>query len=848
MARHTAWFGIKAGLHLLRVSPLAACSRFARLSPLLEVSMLPTSFASRLRPGSSSAPLASTASRKSRALGRLLASTLASAVMLAPLAAHAAAHAEAPANPSLLVMRAGHMRVMPRATAAIPVGARTPEFAARAAIASYVQDASKFALRKSTEDHFGDGDDVVHFTSWHKGVPVFGADVVVRVARDGSPRVVIDELAHELVDEHVSATPRFLAADAARVTTERTGLRVGADEAHLVFVRAHGQVHLAWLFAPKTPSYLPLRLRVLISAEDGSVLELRNLVQFAKASMYETNPTKSPNLALRAMPIDPVASTLDNPFFRTINCVDRKSVKSINVGIPINVHTCDAVQTAAPNAEGDFVYTPNDMPGAPEAAEDPFSEVSMYYHVGRAYAFFRGLQGSADAQVVSDKPLPAMANLRIPQGFNTFDLAKLQDPNLPLVPFSNAFFTPPGDGQGGLFADIFDIPGGAILFGQGPRRDYAYDGDVVYHEFGHAVVDRTLRLGAYTVDSFGTTAAPGAMNEGLADYFAAALAGDPDVGEYASQDIDQNLSVIRSLSNQDTCAKNILGEVHVDSTLFSGAMWEARTKLAEGDRSKFDAAIYKAMRTSPNKPDLTYDGLATLFINLLKTDLPAGAAALEAAMTGRGVLPKCTRVIEVEQGPASAPKYGGRSIGFNAPGKQAIGSTTVAPGIVQVTRKLPAGTVKVKVSVKLGAAGASQNPLGGGGKPFTPSLLVKWDAPIAWSSGRRYTADTAETRDLTAGQTATTELDVPEGSTAVYVQIANGGDSDGNYDDIAIEAVAAEAPAAPPPAAAPEQLATAGCGCQGSGNGASSGLSAVVPGLALVGLGLLARRRARRAA
>ena len=47
-----------------------------------------------------------------------------------------------------------------------------------------------------------------------------------------------------------------------------------------------------------------------------------------------------------------------------------------------------------------------------------------------------------------------------------------------------------------------------MWFGQGPRHDYAYDGDVVYHEFTHAVVDATIQLPS-------AINAPGAMNEGL---------------------------------------------------------------------------------------------------------------------------------------------------------------------------------------------------------------------------------------------------------------------------------------------------------------------------------------------
>ena len=52
---------------------------------------------------------------------------------------------------------------------------------------------------------------------------------------------------------------------------------------------------------------------------------------------------------------------------------------------------------------------------------------------------------------------------------------------------------------------------------------------------GHAVVASTAELGAVGLDEFGLDAAPGSLNEGYADYFAEAHAGDPLMGEYAGR-------------------------------------------------------------------------------------------------------------------------------------------------------------------------------------------------------------------------------------------------------------------------------------------------------------------------
>jgi hypothetical protein len=50
-----------------------------------------------------------------------------------------------------------------------------------------------------------------------------------------------------------------------------------------------------------------------------------------------------------------------------------------------------------------------------------------------------------------------------------------------LPPLDNAFFASAGTFQSD------DLSAGIMAFGQGTVVDYAYDGDVVFHELGHAV-------------------------------------------------------------------------------------------------------------------------------------------------------------------------------------------------------------------------------------------------------------------------------------------------------------------------------------------------------------------------
>src|SRR5690606_21481867 len=163
--------------------------------------------------------------------------------------------------------------------------------------------------------------------------------------------------------------------------------------------------------------------------------------------------------------------------------------------------------------------------------EDEYAEVAAFYHVAKAYAYFDEV-GMPELEA---KPLDLVVNLRLPVGFASFDWNTMRDPALPLEPYNNAFFVTQNP-----FFDAFGPEGPSLWFGQGTVADFAYDGDVVYHEFGHAMIDRTAKLVHYWhLDAQGATVFPGAMNEGLADYFSSAITGDGKVGEYAAANFAQ---------------------------------------------------------------------------------------------------------------------------------------------------------------------------------------------------------------------------------------------------------------------------------------------------------------------
>ena len=707
---------------------------------------------------------------------------------------------------------------------------------ARSVLRALGTPSSPATLVKVDEARFGDGDVIVRYEESWRGLPVIGTGASVRFDRSGATRLAVVDLAAAMPS---SSTPKITAADAAKVARGLVPMAVTDADVHLVVWRTRGEARLAWVALPKVLAGLPTSPRIVVDAQSGDLIEARDLVVFLdQTSMYATNPVKSPTLASVTLPIAPDNSgNLTSAELLSFNCIDEKQVHDVAFsGIPISVHTCELRHTALRDVNGDFIFTP----AADNAPGDAFSEVSMYYHASRAYQFFRGLQGDPTAQVVTDKPLRTISNLQLPPGLSKGNLQTAGDPNKPLDPFQNAFFSPAGGQLGAIFSTLYGFDAGAMWFGQGPKKDYSYDGDVIYHEFTHGVVDATLKLQSYHLDAYGVIDAPGAMNEGLADYFSSALTGDPDVGEYASGDIAPNLKAIRTLENTDTCLGTIVGEVHFDSTFFSGGLWETRKALSPSDQTKFDAALYKAMRTHAGDGNLGYEDLANLFLETLKTDLPSAVAGFTSVMTKRGVLPGCTRVFAYGGTPMNVPAaFGGP--GFSAPGTQNFGQIKLAPGMLQVSVDVSNATaVHVKFSVPAPGSGGL---FGSQGTPFTPVLLGKFGQALTWKANLSNDADVnvdAKGDADPTNQTYTVDIDVPDGSTSLFLQIASKGQNDGNYSDFT---VTQDAKPEPPPTTPPATVTTTTCTCSMPGTGSSPPFALVVLGTLGVALGLRRRRR-----
>ncbi|MEV3855178.1 M4 family metallopeptidase [Streptomyces sp. NPDC050095] len=146
--------------------------------------------------------------------------------------------------------------------------------------------------------------------------------------------------------------------------------------------------------------------------------------------------------------------------------------------------------------------------------------------------------------------------------------------------------------------------GTKMVYGTGDDeyKPLAADLDVVGHEMTHGVVENTANL-VYAGQS-------GAMNEAIADYFGNAIdttasgtsMDDPDsglVGENLCRTTAPRACAFRDMNDGATTSKNFLGVsfatdnggVHLNSTIYSGALWDIRQDLGAelGDKIAYKA-------------------------------------------------------------------------------------------------------------------------------------------------------------------------------------------------------------------------------------------------------------------
>ncbi len=655
---------------------------------------------------------------------------------------------------------------------------------------------------------------VFRFDQMHLGVPVFARGAGVAVDPQGKVILAASRIESQLPS---SVAPALTAGAAAAIASQLTGVPALEANARLVIIPSPWGGVLAWMV--HSPVLLPALDApiVTVDATSGAVIGAVNAVRFKNnANVFTINPVEDNGVTTTVQLAVPDPNTSpDNADLVSYNCVDNGTMIDVTSSHGTRkVHICDLVKNASADAvTGDYTAY---EPGADDEPGDPFAEIQMFYHANKAFEFFRSFDGNDGFKLApSDSPLFVVANWMTPARGPRLDAgvdAAVDPSTLPLKPYQNAAYMPfqPGATGTQTLTALYpqQITGGVLQFGQGVAADYAYDGEVVYHEFTHAVVNATLNLVPYWhLDSQGGTASPGALNEGLADFFSAAISGKAALGTYAVKDMQAdglNLTCIRDLDNANTCPHDMAGEVHTDSVFFTGALWKARSQLAtEAERKLFAQTMFTVMATIKSG-DLGYEELAEAFVTALASTMGQPVATLmDDEFAARGILPRCDRTIVY----AGTPLRGTdplMSFMLTSPGTMNFNTALpYAPSFFQVEVPIPAGAKQIIATFKAQGGGGY-----GGGSAFTPAFLVHHATPVVFSVALGHSANTTtiidasapvaptpdggigDASDLETGpspsgaQTYTAHIAVPEGTTASYLMLINKGASDSYFIDL----------------------------------------------------------------
>ncbi len=130
--------------------------------------------------------------------------------------------------------------------------------------------------------------------------------------------------------------------------------------------------------------------------------------------------------------------------------------------------------------------------------------------------------------------------------------------------------------------------------------------DVVYHEYGHSIHAHAYLL--CPPGNGGVCITDGALSEGIADYLAATITGDPHMGRGFFMD-DGPLRSVNPDGREHVWPTDLVGEVHEDGLIIGGTLWDLRAALvdelgeAEGV-AHADWLMFEGIRRAANIPEM----------------------------------------------------------------------------------------------------------------------------------------------------------------------------------------------------------------------------------------------------
>lgn len=632
---------------------------------------------------------------------------------------------------------------------------------------------------------------VVRYVYTYKGYPVFPTSISVTIDKNN---VITKVNFFRLSFDDLSTSVSYNREDAYYLVTNKyakfseiVGARYNNDSVREVILLIGKEAFFA--YEVRIASFASLsNFSYFIDAKNGRLLLKKNNVFYLnKANVYDPNPGedgKGPTVEVDIVNLDEAVTdkTLTGTLIRSANCYgigEQKEWTIPQYEATMRFNLCNIRPKAISDENGDFYFTPDDPAKCfePEDSqicfesvmEDDFAEVMMYYHANKMYAYFKS---KGFDKIITHSGLPSLmtiVNFKLPNFYELLFNCE-EDPNNPgwkicstdkFMPFDNAAFIP----YDGSFDD-FGVYDDAIIFGQGEKVDFAYDADVTYHEFTHAMIGSTSNLAYAYFDAYGLYIDPGAMNEAFADYFSSSVSGDPRLGEYVSNATDIR-GALRDLSIDVRCPDNLWGESHNDGLLLSTALWKIRTEFVKdfGNETLFDQKVYDTL-ISLSEIATFGDFTKGLILNL-KDDVSIGqdfANKAEAIFKENNIL-ECERIMPLE---------GGKYL-LLVEGSDTIGLSPYVPGYLQFSYDLPEKTKRFMLDMYI----YSNSMFGGSDAEIR--VLMKKGSPVEFDISFNGEITSNADLELTTDNNSHFEVTVPqiESPARYYIAFVNYGGAQG---------------------------------------------------------------------
>ncbi len=453
----------------------------------------------------------------------------------------------------------------------------------------------------------------VRFQQTKHGVPIDGAISTVSM-RSG------DKAARFSVDRSVpgSAAPSPQAnvsvSDAEATARSAIAAPPGASfesvRTRLVYAQDGRRLALAW--EVRGFQIRPAAdWKVMVDAHNGRVISKVDLIDYDSGLVFASNPYQQSGGTI------PPPTNCDSGANATTLASQRSSVTLLGIQAGQNKLKGQYVDMTAPGVPGAYKVagTANEVTRIYNYGcnDDRFEEVMVYHHVDRTQRKLQAL-GFTGGSSVLNRPISAHAHYSA--GCNAF-----------YSEYDNALHFFDGDGVS-CFAD----------FGE--------DGDVIVHEYGHAIQDDVVPGWAGAAPLASEQAR--AMGEGFGDFVAGAMNGDACVGGWAYNEVFPGSNkCLRTMETPETypgsfeaCPDTPEGteEEHCGGLLWGGALWDLAQALGDNQAARelvlqlaVDAHFYLS-------PTATFNDAAAA-IRQADLDLYGGAhvATINTVMAARGL-------------------------------------------------------------------------------------------------------------------------------------------------------------------------------------------------------------------